>query len=306
MKDIALVLPEKCDEPALLQVMARLSRRQPLRVGLCSRSPQLSDSQRQLVAGIEAMGMGVSTHLGVTPESLVGIPADLVLVARPSSQAHLAWRNFIRDLSRKLPAPVWIMNGPMDPPSAVTALIDPDGADRIDPHLAAEVLRVSFTLSQALDVPLDIINVWYFREEGLLRSRRLRTPEPEIIEGKRRAAWIAQSDLARVLATLSPGLTWRQLDCLQGPVTDSRQNLMSTDTLVVTGSAGRDGWAARFRPNLAEDLCRRGQAPVVIVKKPDALAMALLNGTTLQDRSDTDTPRCDSPDSHRRKRSGSY
>lgn len=82
------------------------------------------------------------------------------------------------------------MNGPTDPPSAVTALINPDDADRIDPHLAAEVLRVSFTLSQALDVSLDILNVWYFREEGLLRSWRLRTPEPEIIEGKRRAAWI--------------------------------------------------------------------------------------------------------------------
>lgn len=52
------------------------------------------------------MGVAVSAHLSVTPESLAGIPADLVLAARPSSQAHLAWRNFIRDLSRRVPAPV--------------------------------------------------------------------------------------------------------------------------------------------------------------------------------------------------------
>lgn len=304
MKDIALVLPEKFDEPALLQVMARLSRRQPLRVGLCSRSPQLSASQWQLMAGIEAMGVAVSAHLSVTPDSLAGIPAYLVLAARPSSQAHLAWRNFIRDVSRRVPAPVWIMNGPTDPPSAVTALINPDDAGRIDPHLAAEVLRVSFTLSQALDVSLDILNVWYFREEGLLRSWRLRTPEPEIIEGKRRAAWIAQSDLARVLATLSPGLSWHRLDCLQGPVIGGLEGIVSNDTLVVAGSPGRDGWAARFRPNLAEELSRQWPTHVVIVKKPDSPALA--NGKTLRDRSDTDTTRGDSSGSHRKKRSGSY
>lgn len=271
MKDIALVLPEKFDEPALLQVMARLSRRQPLRVVVYSRGPQLSDNQWQLMAGLEAMGATVSAHLSVTAESLAGMPANLVLVAWPTSHAlPQAWRNFICDLSRRLPAPVWIMNGHTGLPSAVTALIDPDGADRLDPHLATEVLRVSFTLSWLLDVPVDIINVWYFLEEGLLRSWRLRTPEPEITEGKRRAAWIAQSDLARVLATLPPDLSWRRLNCLQGPVIECLERTMSNNTLVVAGSAGRDGWAARFQPNLAEDLCRRWQAPVVIVKKPEA------------------------------------
>lgn len=302
MKDIVLVLPEKFDEPALLQVMARLSRRQPLRIGMCSRELQLSDNQCQFMAGLEAMGATVSAHLSVTAESLAGMQTDLALVAWPTSYAlPQAWRNFIRDLSRRLPASVWIMNGHTGPPSAVTALIDPDGADRLDPHLAAEVLRVAFTLSRLLDVPLDIINVWYFLEEGLLRSWRLRTPEPEIAQGKRRAAWIAQSDLARVLATLPPDLSWRRLNCLQGPVTDSLERIVSNDRLVVAGSAGRDGWAARFRPNLAEDLCRRQPAQVVIVKKPDAQAIASLACKTLQDGSDEGTYQTGLPGRQRKR-----
>lgn len=271
MKDITLVLPEEFDGMALLRVMDRLSCHQPLRVGLCSRGPQLSPSQWQLMAGLEAMGATASAHLSVTAESMARVQTDLILAAWPTSRVlPPAWRNFIRDLSRRLPAPVWIMNRHTPPPSAITALIDPDGADRIDPHLAAEVLRVSFTLSRVLDVPLDIINAWYFLEEGLLRSWRLRTPEPEITEKKRRAAWIAQSDLARVLPTLPPDLSWRRLDCLQGPVIYGLEGVVSNDALVVTGSAGRDGWSARFRPNLAENLCRRWPAQVVIVKKPDA------------------------------------
>lgn len=116
----------------------------------------------------------------------------------------------------------------------------------------------------------------------------------------------AQSDLARVLATLSPGLSWQRLDCLQGPVVGGLEGIVSNDTLVVAGSPGRDGWAARFRPNLAEELSRQWPTHVVIVKKPDSPALALLNGTTLQDRSDTDTTRGGSSDSHRKKRSGSY
>ena len=306
MKNIALVLPERFDELALLQLVARLSRRKPLLVRLCSPSPQPSDSQCQLMAGLEAMGATVSTQLAVTPESLAGLPADLVLVAPPSCEAPRAWRTFIRDLSRRLPAPVWIMNAQTAPPSAVTALIDPDGADCIDPQLATEVLRVSLTLARVLDVPLDILNVWHFLDEGLLRSRRLRMPEPEINEKKRRAAWIAQSDLGRVLAALPPDLSWRRLDFPQGPITESLQDLVADDILVVTGSAGGDGWAARFRPNLAEALCRGRQAPIVIVKKPDARAMALLNGTPLQDCSMTGTTRSESPGSHRKKRTGSY
>lgn len=302
MRDIALVLPEKLDETAVLKLIGQLSGRHPLGIWLCSRSQQLSDSQLKVMAGLEAIGAAVSAHLSVTPETLKAMSASLVLIAWTTSQAPAAeWRTFIRDLSRRMPAPVWIMNGHAAAPSTVTALIDSDGADRIDPHLAADVLRVSFTLARALDVPLDIINVWYFLEEGLLRSWRLRTPEPEINEKKRRAAWIAQSDLARLLAALSPVLSWRRLDCLQGPVTSCMRGRVSEDTLIVTGSSGRDGWVARFRPSLAEDLCRQRQAPIVIVKKLDAKALALLNGTTLQDRSDTDTSRFDSSENHRKK-----
>ena len=271
MKRIALVTTKDCDAAGLLQVMERLSRRGPLRLGLFSLEPGLTDSQMRLMEGLAAMGATTSAVASVSADCLHDLDAELVIVQCDPAIGGPRGReqDLRRDLSRHSARPVWIMNGHTGPPASVTALIDPDRDDSTDPALAAEILRVSFTLARALDVPLDILNVWYFLEEGLLRSRRIRMPEQEITERRRRAAWIAQSYFARLVATLPPDLAWRCLAHVRGPVLDAAVANLPEDTLVVAGSEGRDGWAARLRPNLAEDLCDRRRMGIVIVRRPD-------------------------------------
>ncbi|MFD2814568.1 hypothetical protein ACFSYD_09095 [Paracoccus aerius] len=206
MKRIALVTTRDCDAAGLLQVMERLSRGGPLRLGLFSLEPGLTDSQMRLMEGLAAMGATTSAVASVTADCLHDLDAELVIVQCDPAIGGPRRReqDLRRDLSRHSARPVWIMNGHTGPPASVTALIDPDRDDSTDPALAAEILRVSFTLARALDVPLDILNVWYFLEEGLLRSRRIRMPEQEITERRRRAAWIAQSCFARLVARLPP------------------------------------------------------------------------------------------------------
>ncbi|WP_295049104.1 hypothetical protein [uncultured Paracoccus sp.] len=278
MTHVALVLSDPADDTAVLEILGRMSRRGPIRVSLWPCGPPSPGGHLSLTPELSTMGAVLPSHHPVAVDDLAATRPDLVLAANRGRHPVSVWRSLIRDLSRGLPVPVWIMNGHTSPPSSVTALIAPDGGDRITPDLSTEVLRLSFVLSRVLDVPLDILNFWSFPEEGLLRSWRFRTPDPEIAERKRRAAWVAQSDLARILATIPPDLSWRRLDWLQGPIVSGLDGLASNDALIVAGSAGRDGWAARFRPNLAEDLSRHWPTQVVIVKKPDPEAPAFLDG----------------------------
>ncbi|MCZ0963421.1 hypothetical protein [Paracoccus benzoatiresistens] len=306
MKQIALVLPEIFEGGILLRVLERLARRQPLRVRLCSQEQQLSACQSHLLGQLQAINAATSPHLCVTMDCLQAIKPDLVLVACTTPDAaRPVSRKLVQDLSRRSPLPVWIMNAQTGPPCRVTALIDPYKESRFDPCLAADVLRLSFKLARALDIPMDIMNVWYFRDEGLLRSWRIRMPEQEVAARRRRAAWIAQADLGRVLSTLPPELTWHELHCLQGPVIDGLEGALPADTLVVTGSEGRDGWAARLQPNLAECLCRRTTAQIVIVKKPHAPTKASLDEATLHGPSNDKTLGPNSEDQLRKKRFGS-
>lgn len=270
MKRIALVTTDDCDAAGLLRVMERLSRRGTLRLWLCSPEPGLTDSQMRLLDGLAAMGAATSAMASVTADCLHDLDAELVVqCGAAAGGSRRREQDLRRDLSRRSTRPVWIMNAHTGPPASVTALIDPDRDDSADPALAAEILRVSSSLARALDVPLDILNVWYFLEEGLLRSRRIRMPEQEITERRRRAAWIAQSSFARLIGTLPPELAWRRLAHVQGPILDAAVTNLPDDTLVVAGSEGRDGWAARLRPNLAEELCDRRRMGIVIVKRPD-------------------------------------
>lgn len=267
----------------MLGILERLARRQPLQVQLCSQEQQLSASQSQLLGWLQEMNAETSLHLAVTMDCLEAMKPDLVIIASetPNAARPESWK-LVQDLSRRSPLPVWIMNAHTGPPCRVTALIDPDRESRLDPCLADEVLRLSFKLAHALNIPMNIINVWYLHEEGLLRSWRIRMPEQEVAARRRRAAWIAQADLARVLSTLPPELTWNEIHYVQGPVIDSLDSILPSDTLIVTGSEGRDGWTARLQPNLAETLCRRTMAEIVIIKRPNSQTKSSWDGTTLQ------------------------
>lgn len=155
-------------------------------------------------------------------------------------------------------------------------------ATDFDPAMALAVLSAAHRLAAALDLPMEVINVWYFLEEGLLRSWRNGMPDQEVDQMRQEAEWASQIGFNRLAAALPRDLNWKRFSSVRGPISREFEATVPGDVLLVTGTHGRDSWAARLRSNLAERLSAIPGAGTVIVHSPDYPHNARLNRNFLK------------------------
>ncbi len=201
---------------------------------------------------------------------------DLLMLApevKGRSNQRLTGRT-TKELLRKCPCPVWIMQSRSFEPSRIMAAVDPDVFDPLRNGLNTRILEIAASLASKSGGDLHIANAWTAPAEALLRSRAGFMPE-DVSKYARNVLNNQANQVDALLRRSNVKPLKHRTHLVKGEAGKVIPELVRRKriNLLVVGTLGRSGIAGWLIGNTVEKILHQVNCSVLVIK-PSEFALS--------------------------------